>query len=164
MKEKEIKDIIRKISHTNTSDIFFTAEVKDVKQTSCTVIEKNTLIHEDVWLVAAGNAENALIIYPKVKSKVLIADLSEGKRALLAILQYSQIEKIELLGDQYGGILIAEKVVDWMNNVFNDLQTLKNLLQATPIAGNGAPANILFTPQTKMVQLDNVINKKLKHG
>lgn len=164
MKEKEIKDILKKITNKNSSETFFTAEVKEVKQTSCTVIEKNSLIHEDVWLLAAENDENALIIYPKVKSKVLIADLSEGKRVLLAVLQYSQIEKIELLGNQYGGLLIAEKIVDWMNNVFNDLQTLKNILQMTPIAGNGAPANILFTPQTKMIQLENVTNKKIKHG
>jgi len=39
-----------------------------------------------------------------------------------------------------------------MNKVHTDMNTLKGLLQNSPIAGNGAVAAIVFEPQTPSVQ------------
>lgn len=41
-----------------------------------------------------------------------------------------------------------DTLLDWMTWVYADLQTLTTLLASSPVAGNGAPLGVIFTPAT----------------
>ena len=49
-----------------------------------------------------------------------------------------------------------------MQNVESDIATLQALLESSPIAGNGAPAAIQFTPSTQSVAND-IEDSKITH-
>ncbi len=162
-KETDVRDAIRKIAGTdNRNDIFFTAEIVSVSGETCTV-KHDGLELTDVQLNASvnGNVKN-LLIKPKVGSMVLVADMGDGKQDLIVI-GWSEVETITINNGENGGLVIVGKMNDWMQKVYNDLQTLKGLLQTSLVAGNGAPLAIAFTPSTTTPSVSNFENPKIKH-
>lgn len=80
----------------NTSTILFLATVKEVKDAACTIMLEDLEL-TDVRLRSVLNSEdNKILITPKKDSTVLVADLSHGEMRELVIVQYSEVEKIEV--------------------------------------------------------------------
>ena len=163
---QDIKEAIRQISGAKGgSGLILVGEVKSVEGETCTV-NVGGLELDEVRLTAVNDgADGKLLLTPKEGSMVLMADLSGGNLRDLAVIGYTHIEKgeasfdqiaieadsIELNGGDNGGLVNIEKLKEWMQNVESDLATLQALLESSPIAGNGAPAAIAFTPKTKSV-------------
>lgn len=169
-KIQDIKEAIRTIAGKgNGGGLFLVGEVKSVEGESCTV-EVAGLELDEVRLTAVNDgADGKLLLTPKEGSMVLLADMSGGLLRDLAVVGYTNVERIEatcdsieLNGGDNGGLVNIEKLKGWMRDVESDLKTLKTLLQTSPIAGNGAPAAIVFTPQTKSVASD-IEDTKITH-
>ena len=169
-KIQDIKEAIRTIAGKgNGGGLLLVGEVKSVEGESCTV-EVAGLELDEVRLTAVNDGgEGKLLLTPKVGSMVLLADMSGGLLRDLAVVGYTNVERIEatcdsieLNGGDNGGLVNIEKLKEWMRNVESDMTTLKTLLQTSPIAGNGAPAAIAFTPQTKSVASD-IEDTKITH-
>lgn len=93
----EIKENIRKIAGMRRQ-VVFTAKVVSVDDESCTV-EVDDVKFSDVRLRSVINGEKSrLLITPKVGSYVLVCDMA-GDMCNLAVLNYSEIDKIEIGDD-----------------------------------------------------------------
>lgn len=164
---QDIKEAIRQISGGNRggNGLFLVGKVKSVEGETCTV-DVAGLVLDEVRLTAVNDGtDGKLLLTPKADSMVLMADMSGGMLRDLAVIGYTHIEKgeasfdqiaieadsIELNGGENGGLVNIEKLKEWMQNVESDIATLQALLKSSPIAGNGAPAAIAFTPKTKSV-------------
>lgn len=167
---QDIKEAIRQIvGNRGGNGLFLVGEVKSVNGESCTV-EVAGLELDEVRLTAVNDgADDKLVVTPKVGSMVLLADLSGGMLRDLMVVGNTEIEKMEatceqitLNGGDNGGLVNIEQLKQWMQNVEADMQTLKELLFASPIAGNGATAAIQFNPQTKSVASD-IEDTKITH-
>lgn len=92
----EIKQSIRKIAGQNRSQLVFTAKVESVDGEKCSVSIDGLTI-SDVRLRSVINGENSkILITPEQGSYVLVIDLSGGDFSNLAVIGYSQIEKIDV--------------------------------------------------------------------
>lgn len=92
-----IKKSIQKIASEKRGDsAVFTAMLKDVNGETCT-IELDGLELSDVRLRAVVNGENSkILITPKKDSFVLCTDLSGGNLTDIAVVGFSEVEKIDI--------------------------------------------------------------------
>lgn len=113
-KESEIKRLLREIIGDSGLP-FIHAEVVSVDDETCTV-KRNGLEITDVRLGAVinGNTKN-LIIKPKVRSMVLIADMSLGTMRDLAIIGWSEVDTITINGGEFGGLVKIEDLTNKLN-------------------------------------------------
>jgi hypothetical protein len=65
-------------------------------------------------------------------------------------------------GGELKGLVKIEVMIDWMSKLYQDLQTLKNQLLTQPVAGQGAPLNLVFNPVTPQPELTDFENEKVK--
>ena len=166
-KSSDIKEAIRRMANGGSGkQTHMVGKVKSVEGESCTV-DVAGLVLDEVRLTAVNDgAEGKLLVTPKVGSYVLAVDLSGGEMRDVAVVVLTEVEKIEatceqitLNGGENGGLVNIKTMKQWMQNVETDLKTLGTLLKSSPIAGNGAPAAIQFTPSTKSVANDIEDNK-----
>lgn len=159
----EIAEKIRQMGG-NTSAILFLATVKEVKDAACTIMLEDLEL-TDVRLRSVLNSEdNKILITPKKNSIVLVADLSHGEMRELVVVQYSEVEKMEICigestievsdgditingGENNGLVKIAE-----LTNKLNELVNVFNN-HTHSVTGNdslGAPivANAMITTST----------------
>lgn len=167
---QDIKEAIRQIvGNRGGNGLFLVGEVKSVNEEICTV-EVAGLELDEVRLTAVNDgADDKLVVTPKEGSMVLLADLSGGMLRDLAVVAFTKVDKIEatcgqiaLNGGENGGLVNIEQLKQWMGNVESDLAALKTLLQTSPIAGNGAPAAIVFSPRTQSVA-SGIEDTKITH-
>lgn len=168
---QDIKEAIRAIAGTRGggSGLLLVGTVKSVERESCTVAVGG-LDLDEVRLTAANDwAEGKLLVTPAEGSAVLLADLSGGTLRDLAVVGFTKVKKIEttceqitLNGGENGGLVNIKELKRWMGNVESDLTALKTLLQTSPIAGNGAPAAIVFNPRTQSVA-SNIEDTTITH-
>lgn len=167
----EIKESIQKMASKGGAGIVFTAKVKSVQANTTCTVDLDGLTVSDVRLRAVVNGETSkILVTPKTGSHVLVADLS-GDLSQLAVVGYSEVEKIEVdandkiifNGGENKGLVKVESMVDWMQKVYNDLQTLVGLLSSSAVAGNGANLAITFSPTTPSPNIDDFQNKDVKH-
>ena len=155
---------------TSGNGRLFTAKVLSADGETCCV-EIDGLVVSDVQLRAVVNGEESgILITPKTGSYVTVADLS-GDLTRIMVVGFSEVEKIEVNADdkiifnggQNKGLVKVEKMVNWMQKVYNDLQTLTVLLSSSPVVGNGAPLGIVFTQTTPSPVIDDFQNKDITH-
>lgn len=164
---KEIKEAIRSICGRG-SGWMFVGKVISTSGDTCKVDVSGVELDEVRLTAANDGMEGKLVVTPKAGSLVLLADLSGGEFRDIAVVGWSQVEKVEadmeviLNGGKNGGLVNVGKLKEWMRNVEADLQTLKVLLATSPIAGQGAPAGIVFSPQTASVAA-KIEDKNIKH-
>lgn len=148
----------------------FTAKVLSTDGETCCV-DADGLVLSDVQLRAVVNGEESgILITPKTGSYVTVADLS-GDLTRIVVVGFSEVEKIEVNADdkivfnggQNKGLVKVEKMVNWMQKVYDDLQTLTVLLSSSPVVGNGAPLGIVFTQTTPSPVVDDFQNKDITH-
>ena len=137
--------------------VLFTAEVDSVEDESCTV-KIGTLELTDVRLRAVLNSESdKIVVTPKRGSRVLVADLSGGSYSDLAVLSYSEAEKVEVVieqttctidkdgivmnGGNNGGLVNIDDLVAHINTIEDDINNLKTALSGwTPAPNDGGAA------------------------
>jgi hypothetical protein len=150
-----------------------TVESVDKANNVCTVIETGTNFKiTNVRLLSVEDSfETQLAVYPKVGSLVSVAYLFASKNKAIVI-KYSEVDEIALRGDQFGGLVKVEVLVDKLNKLedrFNDFKAKfnahKHLLTLTTGTGTAAiPANqIALSDLTETVKAD-LENEKVKHG
>lgn len=102
-------------------------------------------------------------VKPVIGTDCLIA-IVEGDEATAFLLYADNADLIEFNGGENGGLVKLMPLAEWMQKVSSDLQTLKTLLQASPVAGNGAPLAIVFNPQSPaVIQQTDFENEKITH-
>ncbi|MDY6347025.1 MAG: hypothetical protein SPL42_01145 [Bacteroidales bacterium] len=134
----EIRKSIKGMASGNGG--LFTAKVLSTDGEKCCV-EIDGLVVSDVQLRAVVNGEESgILITPKTGSYVTVADLS-GDLTRIVVMGFSEVEKIEVNADDKivfnggnnKGLVKVEKMVEWMQKVYNDLQTLTGLLSTQPV-------------------------------
>jgi len=85
----------------------------------------------------------------------------EGDEATAFLLYADQAELIQFNGGELGGLVKISPVIAWMHKVNSDMNTLKTLLQTSPVAGNGASLAIVFNPQTPDPDQSDFENNKI---
>jgi len=168
---QNIGDLIKKLAQTGD----------EVYSVICTVLEVNGEFCDlqplddsaallDVKLIA-GTSKTPLLITP-VKDSVVIATFLTKDTAFVSL--YSEIESVQIRGDQFGGLIKIEELVKKINtleNKLNDLITKFNshihITTATILIGGpgviAPPAN-QETPITPTTQKSDLENEAIKHG
>lgn len=156
----------------------FTATVKSVDDTVCTVDVGGMELTDVRLRSVVNNDQGRILVTPKVGSTVLIGDLSNGAFTDLAVLRFAEVDKVEvtidsksLVLDKNGvvvndgsiGCVKADKMVEWMMKVYSDLQMLVGLLSTSPVTGNGASLAITFEPTTPQPQVSDFADDAFKH-
>jgi hypothetical protein len=139
----QIKTRLRNIVGTGSgTSAVFPAKVTAVSGNTCEVLVDDNTTLTDVRLLAVINSETSnMLITPKVGSYVLVTDLSGGKLNDLAVLQFSEIEKITINGGTLGGLTNTPKLVEELDKTNDLLEAIINVINSTvPITepGNGA--------------------------
>lgn len=110
--------------------------------------------------------QGALLFLPKTGSQVIVGFLSPAEAVVLG---YSEVEKIQFQEGKNGGLVIADKIADKLNKLENQLNQLKQILNAwTPVPSDGGAtlkgaitswsAQNLIPTQSKELQ-----NSKISH-
>lgn len=170
-KLSEIKQSIVNISKSVRNANVFTAEVERIDGEKCSV-SVDDLTLTDVRLRAVINGENSkLLITPKIKSSVLVIDLSGGKYNDLAVVNYSEIDKIEIdcdnkiviNGGNNDGIIkineLTQKLNDLVDAFNNHIHTTDATVGATTVVGTIAPT----TSPVQQFNKSDYENDKILH-
>ncbi len=142
----KIRRSIKSIASTGSGYGIYLAEVLEVSGQTCSVrIDGITL--SDVKLRAIINTkhQSQLLITPKVGSLILVADLSGGKFTDMVVFAFSEIEKVELTapkivlnGGKNEGTVKVQPLVDRLNALENDINSLKRIFTTwTPAPNDG---------------------------
>ena len=130
-KIQEIKEAIRTIAGKGSGgNLFLIGEVKSIEGESCTV-EVAGLEIDEVRLTAVNDGgDGKVLVTPKEGSMVLLADMSGGTLRDLAVVGFTNVEKIEatieqitLNGGDNGGLVNIESLK-------NNLDSLKKYMEA----------------------------------
>lgn len=127
--------------------------IKEVGETTCTVEREDAPTLYDVRLNAIDDdLQSYVTIYPAKDSSVIVG-IIEGLKTEAVVLRCSEVDRVKVkIGEQTvvidkdGTVVNGTNVMQWMKKVYSDLQTLKGTLSTSIIAGNGAPAAIVFNP------------------
>lgn len=99
-------------------------------------------------------------VKPVIGTDCLIA-IVEGDEATAFLLFADDAELIQFNGGEHGGMIKIIPTIAWMQKVNADLQTLKMLLQTSPVVGNGNPLGIVFNPQTPVPDRSDFENEQI---
>lgn len=173
--EEEIRKGMARAFHQKPVSIL--AEVKSVDSNKRTCdIDDNGVIIYGVRLQPISQGATGVTIYPKVGAQVICLRIEDEDNYM--VVHSSDFDKMEIkVSDKSvvidkDGIVInngsigsvkADKMVEWMTKVYDDLQTLVALLSASIVTGNGAPLGITFTPTTPSPVLSNFEDNAFKH-
>ena len=114
----DIKSKLQKICQPKGLRLYFAEIVSIQDDTTCTVKLEDDLQLSDVRLRSVVNSEESgIVITPAVGSVVLVADLSGGKLSSMAVIMYSEIDKIEINGGKNGGLINIEDLVSHINTI-----------------------------------------------
>ncbi|MPN24107.1 hypothetical protein SDC9_171501 [bioreactor metagenome] len=101
-----------------------------------------------------------------MKTEAVVVRFSEVQKVLLKIGTNTAVMDNNGLVFNDGGISGLAKLpqlVEWMQKVYSDLQTLKTQLQTHPVAGNGSPLALVFNTQTVNPETSDFEDTKIKH-
>lgn len=153
MDYKELKRLLREIVGSKMN-LPFQAVVKSVSGDTCEVLYNDLLITDVLLRSSSSNAQNFILITPKVNSTVTLLSMT-GELQDLTVIKVDEIQSIEI--EQSGlKVLIdgADKKVQIKNSqtslvdLFSDLKTLLNNFKLiVPTPGGPAPS-ISVDPQS----------------
>lgn len=131
----KIKESIRKINVRYAA--MFTAKVTAVDGETCSC-EIDKLTFTDVRLRAViNNEQSKILVTPSVGSYVLVTDLSDGNYSNLAVVCFSEIDRIDIDVDteiiinqgENDGIVKVIELTEKLNNIEKDINNLKSAFQ-----------------------------------
>ena len=142
----DIRNKLQELCQKQTSALIL-AEVKQVDDTTCTVIIDDLEL-SDVRLRAVVNEEESgIVVTPKVGSMVMITDLSHGAMRDWAVIMYSEIDNITINGGKNNGIIniqdLTDKLnalVDWCKNHTHD-GVITAVSGGSGLPATGTPGN-----------------------
>lgn len=185
-KAQDIKEAIRQICGAKGgSGLFLVGEVKSVEGETCTVNVAGLELDEVRLTAVNDGADGKLLLTPKEGSMVLLTDLSGGNLRDLAVIVYTNIEKIEatfeqiaieadsieLNGGDNGGLVNIESLK-------NNLDTLKKYVEAmekaiangftsvgASTAANGPAGRATFegAMAAQMINFEDMEDTKITH-
>lgn len=171
-----IKESIRKIVGGRAFPAF-TAKVEGVDGETCSVSIDGVKL-TDVRLRAVVNGEDSkILVTPKVGSYVLLTDLSAGKFTDLAVINYSEVDKIEITatdkivfnGGDNNGLVKIDKLTEKLNAIEQDINMLKGIFSGWfPVPQDGgealkAAAATWASGQLQMTQISDYEDTKITH-
>ena len=119
-----------------------------------------------ITVIPAENSNVIVGIIETLKTEAVVLRCSEVQKLIVKIGDRTfTIDKSGIIfndGENHGLVKIAE-LVEWMGKVYSDLQTLKSQLSTHPVAGNGAPLALAFSPTTPNPTQDTFEDKNIKH-
>lgn len=162
----EISDTLRKIIGNN-KDMYFVGTIKSVDGVLCDVTPEDGTADLLGIRLCAEDSDTKFVIIPTVGSKVYVTMDSETGGIVTG---FSEVEEVYLRGDSEGGLVKVNDLVTKLNNIENDLNTLKSLFTSwvvVPSDGGAALKAITATWAGQTLTVTNVNdleNEKVKHG
>lgn len=177
--EQAISEAVKIISGKHQIKGVVSGTAVNVRDTLCDVERENAPTIYDVRLNAIDNdLQSYATIVPKEKSNVLVAVI-ENLKTEAVVVCCSEVQKVLLkigtntvVMDDDGfvfndgkiaGLAKLPKLIEWMQKVYSDLQTLKTQLQTHPVAGNSAPLAMTFNVSVPNPIQGDFEDKKVKH-
>ena len=153
------------------------ALVTDVDEVNLTcTLEDDGTEYYDVRLSLVDDSVQSIVDIPKAQTYVFAARIEDSEDLL--VIYCSEITKriitvgnqklvIDNNGFQFNdathGMVKIGKMVEWMQKIYSDLQTLKSLLATSPVVGGGAVLAITFSPQTENPDISTFEDTTVKH-
>ena len=176
-KTQDIKEAIRTIAGKgNSGGLFLVGEVKSVEGESCTVDVAGLEIDEVRLTAVNDGADGKLLITPKEGSMVLLADMSGGTLRDLAVVGFTNVEKIEatigqitLNGGDNGGLVNIKDLTNKLNNLEKDINKLKQAFTTwVPVpqdGGSSLKAGVASWAAQQLVQtqVSDIEDDKITH-
>ena len=174
----ELNEAIRKIVKGMVTPTIIPAEVVEFHSNDWTITCKiNNLDIDEIRIKSVINTDDkGILVEPKVGSKVLLGKI-DGKAEALVVLKYDSIVKyrlmadqIEFNGDEFSGIVKAEKVSDEIQSLKDEINDLKTILTTwTPVSQDGGAAlkaavSTWAGSQMTPTQQSDYENETVKHG
>ncbi len=128
-----------------------------------------TPLNGDADIVARFNVDvsNKTSFKPKENSIVAVQMFTSLEGVIIA---FSEVESITLNGDSYNGLVIVTSLLNKINALENEINTLKTIFAAwVPVPADGGAAlkaltTTFSTNQLVLTQQDEIENKTVKHG
>ena len=176
-KIQDIKEAIRTIvGKGNGGSLFLVGEVKSVDGESCTVDVAGLEIDEVRLTAVNDGADGKLLLTPKEGSMVLLADMSGGTLRDLAVVGFTNVEKIEatieqitLNGGDNGGLVNIKDLTNKLNNLEKDINKLKQAFTTwVPVpqdGGSSLKAGVASWAAQQLVQtqVSDIEDDKITH-
>jgi hypothetical protein len=91
--------------------------------------------------LATEDADTLFLITPAVGSVVGVIPFDDSANSEHIIIMYSGIDTIDIRGNQYGGLVKVQDVVDRLNNIESDINDLKTVFSGfVPVPNDGGAA------------------------
>lgn len=121
---------------------------------------------EDILL---GFDKSGVIVYPKPDTDVLVAFIDNSKTNG-AVIYVKDTDKIEIMGNVNGGILISQNTADKFNAIEQDLNSIKQAFASWGVVPNDGGAALKAATATWSSQMltetqaTDLENDIIKHG
>lgn len=143
--------MIQNIAASNKGLTLMEAEVSAVQDTTISA-KIQGLEHKNIRLVAGfSGGLGTMIIKPAVGSKVLVADLSNGRLRDLVVLLTEQADTIEFNGGELGGLVNIEELTKKINGL---VQTVNALINAYNLHTHGVSGSATVATTSQAQQAD----------
>jgi hypothetical protein len=169
----EIKEIVERWVNELVPVQTFAGTVTavDADVNTCSVQPANGgALREGVRLCAAiKSITNPVVVVPVVNSTVICGIIENNKRAVFVML-CTEVAEVKLRGDAFGGIVKVGDLVDKLNAIEQDLNTLKTVFSTwvvVPMDGGAAlkaAAATWYGDQLTPTVADDISNDNVKHG
>lgn len=149
-------------------------KVKEVQAQTVTV----TIDELDIENILLGFDKSGVVVYPVVGSDVLVSFFNNSKM-LGCVICVKETEKIELFGNEYGGIGLTDKIAERIKRLEDNLDALRDSYNnhlliynahTHPVSGAAtlitAPdaANVSTIAQAPKTTQAYISNDLIKHG
>jgi hypothetical protein len=164
-----IQELIKKLA--DNGDQIYSKVCKvlsvDLNERTCEVetLSEGTII-PDCRLQAAIELNSGLFQVPRVDSFVVVTWLNKNA-AFVSLC--SEVDQIQLNGDQYGGLVIYDKLKEQIDKNTDFLTKVKQLFDSwSPVAQDGGAALkaswSTITASLQTADLSDITNDTVKHG
>lgn len=147
----------------------------DSQERTCTIIDDDTEYY-GVRLQPITEGQSGVVLTPKAGAFVLVSRIEGGDLYVIAASEYdclsAKIANSTLILDKDGivanngnnnGMVKIDKMIEWMKQVYNDLNKIQSKLSSHTVAGNGAPLGLKIELDTPKPIKSNFEDKRFKH-
>lgn len=165
--EDEVRRLLAQFIGVNKPTLLATVKSVDKSENTCVIDDDGTEL-PGIRLRCITGENNGIVAYPKKGAYVLCVKVEDTEE--WSVIKASEYESIEMTieslvinGGYNGGLVKIDAMIDWMQKVYSDLQTLKTQLNTWPVAGNGAPLALIFNPTSPNPIKSDFEDTKIKH-
>lgn len=170
---RELRELIERIVDEKVM-VATIAKVVSVDKDAFTCVVKATGTDEEYFdvrlLGVSDTVEKPTVFFPKVNSFVGIMPLFNS-RNIMAVVLVTEVDEVFLNGDEFGGLVKAEVLVDRLNKLearFNDFKTKFNAHVhsgvTTGAGSSGTTPSVIVLADLVETQVEDIENEVIKHG